>query len=111
MKLGQFGDDEAAKEERRREEEDAAKNIAVGSRCEVCRPGLLAKRGTVKYVGEWMACFASNHPALLDCASHSFCTLSSSLSGETKFQPGLWVGIQYDEPSGKNDGRWGLKTW
>jgi len=50
-------------------------DIPVGSRCEVdTGESQLKKRGTVRFVGP------------------------------TKFAKGAWVGIEYDEPMGKNDG-------
>ncbi|XP_037072140.1 tubulin-folding cofactor B-like isoform X2 [Pollicipes pollicipes] len=64
----------AEKERKQREEEARAATITVGARCEVARPGQLATRGTVR-----------------------FC-------GPTDFSTGIWVGIQCDEPVGKNDG-------
>ena len=50
-------------------------NIQVGSRCQVeSSEPGFHKRGAVRFVGK------------------------------TKFSPGTWVGVEYDEPIGKNDG-------
>lgn len=54
-------------------------NIPVGARCEIeSLEPGLSKRGTVRYVGV------------------------------TKFGKGVWVGVEYDEPLGKNDGSYVL---
>jgi len=61
-------------EEKERETTTAA-DILVGSRCQVASTEAgLDKRGTVRF------------------------------SGPTEFAAGHWVGIEYDEPMGKNDG-------
>lgn len=75
-RLGRFSDEAAAKEEAIESSyQEAIKDMKLGDRCEVLSDDQLVKKlGTVRYLGE------------------------------TKFQPGLWVGIQYDEPLGKNDG-------
>nr|CAH8823914.1 unnamed protein product [Trichobilharzia regenti] len=81
-KLGQFRevDPEEAKraEELRQEaelkEKEKAESLSIGSRCEVRIPSQITKRGVIEFVGQ------------------------------TKFKPGYWVGIRYDEPLGRNDG-------
>ena len=56
-------------------EAEEAVDIPVGSRCEIeSSEPGLSKRGTVRYIGT------------------------------TKFSKGTWVGVEYDEPLGKNDG-------
>jgi len=65
---------EQEKAEADKVEKEAADKITIEDRCEVAVPGAPSRRGEVKYVGE------------------------------VHFKPGLWVGVKYDEPHGKNDG-------
>jgi len=78
-KLGKYNEEEMKRieeEKARTEAEEKAKAAAfeVGARCEVRVPDNLARRGAVRYVGK------------------------------VHFKPGYWIGVQYDEPLGKNDG-------
>ncbi|KAL5009224.1 hypothetical protein ScPMuIL_014805 [Solemya velum] len=81
-KLGEFREVDP-EEQRRLEEEQKMKqeaekqklnSIKIGDRCETRIPGQPTKRGSVKYIGT------------------------------TEFKAGNWIGVQYDEPLGKNDG-------
>ncbi|KAI8388343.1 cytoskeleton-associated protein 1, isoform CRA_b [Radiomyces spectabilis] len=76
-KLGRFSDEAAVQLQKTEQEyEEAAKKININDRCEVQvgDDDAIRRRGCVRYVGP------------------------------THFQSGIWVGIQYDEPLGKNDG-------
>ena len=78
-KIGRFGDTDPEaqkkKEEEQQKEEEKANTITIGSRCLVTRSGVPARKGAVRFVGN------------------------------TEFAAGWWIGVQYDEPFGKNDGR------
>jgi len=80
-KLGKYNEEEMAALTKEKEEREAAEakmvedqGIVDGARAEITIQGAGKRRGTVRFVGP------------------------------VHFQPGTWVGIQYDEPTGKNDG-------
>ncbi|CAF4799705.1 unnamed protein product [Pieris macdunnoughi] len=78
-KLGKYNAEEMAKmkEQQEKELEEEAKlaeSVLVGARCEVRVPSQPSRRATVRY------------------------------NGPLEGTKGLWIGVQYDEPRGKNDG-------
>ena len=54
--------------------QDTQAKFPVGATCEVTVAGHPVRKGTIMYVGN------------------------------TEFKPGVWIGVQYEEPLGKNDG-------
>jgi len=87
-KLGKYNEEEMAAlaaEKAKQEEEEKKiideRKLVEGARCEVTVVGSSTRRGAIKFVGK------------------------------VHFQPGWWVGVQYDEPYGKNDGSVGGKRY
>ncbi|CAL2037600.1 unnamed protein product [Caenorhabditis brenneri] len=68
------GELEPVKSGEKVEEKEISEKIKVGERCEVTVGAQMARRGEIAFVGT------------------------------TQFKDGVWVGVKYDEPVGKNDG-------
>lgn len=77
-KLGKYQDDELKKQkdvvDSEKEESILGESMKEGSRCQVTLSGAARRLGTIKY------------------------------SGLVEGLQGYWIGVQYDEPLGKNDG-------
>ncbi|KAJ2359129.1 hypothetical protein IWW50_003982 [Coemansia erecta] len=77
--IGRFADNKSDMSIDQEDEfEESAKGVCVGQRCEVAmaeeEEEVMRRRGCVRFVGR------------------------------TQFRQGFWVGVEYDEPVGKNDG-------
>eukprot|EP00096_Caligus_rogercresseyi_P010563 TRINITY_DN389_c1_g8_i1.p1 TRINITY_DN389_c1_g8~~TRINITY_DN389_c1_g8_i1.p1 ORF type:complete len:250 (-),score=80.55 TRINITY_DN389_c1_g8_i1:110-859(-) len=78
--LGKYNEEELKKLEEEKEaqvesDKKLASSMKEGDRCSITVPGNISdRRGEVKFIGD------------------------------VHFKPGIWVGVQYDEPVGKNDG-------
>lgn len=78
-RMGKYNEEEQKREEAKRKEKDElekqkAELCTLGSRCQVTVKGCPTRRGTVMY------------------------------NGPLEGKPGIFIGIKYDEPLGKNDG-------
>lgn len=76
QKLGRFDPNRnvSPQKELQEQEHDIRQRLAVGNRCQVQVDGAPTRIGTVMFIGA------------------------------TNFKPGIWIGVKYDEPVGKNDG-------
>lgn len=93
--------------EEKKLEEEAEERLAslckVGDRCEVSVPNQPKRRATILYVGQW-------NPNTFEIiyiifTENIFIIYIMLLLGKTEFKEGWWIGVKYDEPLGKNDGR------
>lgn len=80
-KLGKYNEEDMKRRaEEKKHEEEAEEHLAslckIEDRCEVFVPNQAKRRATILYVGK------------------------------TEFKEGWWIGVKYDEPLGKNDGRY-----
>lgn len=107
-KLGQFAEKDAEAEKAQQEEERRQKELAggmkVGDRCEVrVKEGAETKKGTIMFVGErgrQVYTYTQAHTVYVE-----YSDVPRVRAGEVDFKPGSWIGVKYDEPLGKNDGR------